>query len=87
MIGLNMNSFSLSEATLNLDDLINQISETNQPMVIKGNTNEVVLISQKNWSAIQETLYLSSIPGYIDDIQESINSPREEWVNAKDLGL
>lgn len=87
MISLNMNSFSLSEATLNLDNLINQISETNQPMVIKGNTNEVVLISQKNWSAIQETLYLSSIPGYIDDIQESINSPREEWVHAKDLGL
>jgi PHD/YefM family antitoxin component YafN of YafNO toxin-antitoxin module len=82
-----MDSLSLSEATLNLDSLINKISETNQPMIIKGTKNEVIVISQKNWSAIQETIYLNSIPGYIDSIKESIDSPREEWVNAKELGL
>ena len=45
------------------------------------------MISVEDWSAIQETIYLNSISGYVDSIQEAIESPREEWVNAKDLGL
>jgi prevent-host-death family protein len=82
-----MDSLSLSEATQNLDNLINQISETNRPVIIKGNKNEVVVISQKDWSAIQETIYLNSIPGYVDSIKEVIKSPKNEWVSAEELGL
>ena len=82
-----MDSLSLSEVTPNLDNLIDQITETHQPMIIKGTQNDVVMISKEDWSAIQETIYLNSIPGYIDSINEAINSSREEWVNAKELGL
>jgi antitoxin YefM len=82
-----MNSLSLTEASQNLDNLINQITENHQPVMIKGSQNDVIVVSKEDWSAIQETIYLNSIPGYIDSIYESINSPREEWVNAQDLGL
>ncbi len=82
-----MDSLSLSEVTPNLDNLIDQITETHQPMMIKGTQNDVVMISKEDWAAIQETIYLNSIPGYIDSINEAINSSREEWVNAKELGL
>ncbi len=82
-----MNNLSLPEVTKNLDQLIDQISETRQPITVKGTKNEVVMISAEDWSAIQETIYLNSISGYVDSIQQAIESPREEWVNAKDLGL
>ncbi len=82
-----MDYLSLPEATSNLDNLIDRITETHEPMMIKGTQNDVVLISKEDWSAIQETIYLNSIPGYIDSINEAIESSREEWVNAKELGL
>lgn len=82
-----MNNLSLLEVTTNLDQLIDQITETYQPITVKGTKNEVVIISNEDWSAIQETIYLNSISGYVDSIQEVIESPREEWINAKDLGL
>ncbi len=82
-----MNNLSLLEVTTNLDQLIDQITETHQPITVKGTKNEVVIISSEDWSAIQETIYLNSISGYVDSIQEVIESPREEWINAKDLGL
>ena len=82
-----MDSLSLPEATQNLDNLINQITETHKPVMIKGTQNDVIIVSKEDWSAIQETIYLNSIPGYIDSIQETIDSPREEWTDAKDLGL
>lgn len=82
-----MESLSLPEATQNLDTLINHITETHEPVMIEGTQNKVIMISTEDWSAIQETIYLNSIPGYVDSINEMINSPREEWVKAKELGL
>ncbi|MDJ0601226.1 MAG: type II toxin-antitoxin system Phd/YefM family antitoxin [Crocosphaera sp.] len=82
-----MDSLSIPEVTQNLDHLINQITETHQPVIIKGTENDVVMLSKEDWSAIQESIYLNSIPGYIDSINEAIDSPREEWINAKELGL
>ena len=82
-----MDSLSLPEVTPNLDNLIDQITQTHQPIMIKGTQNEVIMIAKEDWAAIQETIYLNSIPGYVDSINEAINSSREEWVNAKELGL
>ena len=82
-----MDSLSIPEVTKNFDNLINQITETHQPVIIKGTENDVVMLSKEDWAAIQETICLNSIPGYIDSINEAIDSPREEWINAKELGL
>ncbi len=82
-----MDSLSLPEVTPNLDNLIDQITQTHEPIMIKGTQNEAIMISKEDWAAIQETIYLNSIPGYVDSINEAINSSREEWVNAKELGL
>lgn len=82
-----MYSLSLPFASQNLNDLINHITETNEPIKIKGSENEVIMISKEDWTAIQETIYLNSIPGYVDSLKEVINSPKKEWINAKELGL
>lgn len=36
------------------------------------------LISEEKWLAIQETLYLLSIPGMSESIQEGLQTPIEE---------
>ena len=87
MTNRTMDSLLLSDATQNLDHLINTITENHQPVIIKGTQNDAIVIAKEDWLAIQETLYLNSIPGYIDSIQETLHSPKEEWVNAKELGL
>ena len=82
-----MNSLSLPEVSDHLDDLIDQVTETHEPIMIKGTQNDVIMISKQDWSAIQETIYLNSIPGYVESINEAIESSRDEWVNATDLLL
>jgi len=37
-----------------------------------------VLISEEDWEAIQETLYLLSVPGMRESIREGMNTPVEE---------
>ena len=56
-------------------------------MLIKGTENDVVMISKEDWAAIEETIYLNSIYGYVDSLNEVMSSPRNEWVSAQDLGL
>jgi antitoxin YefM len=75
-----MDYLLLPEATQNLDQLIDQITENHQPIMIKGSQNDVIMISKEDWSAIEETIYLNSIPGYVESINEVIESSRSEWV-------
>jgi antitoxin YefM len=75
-----MDYLLLPEATKNLDQLIDKITENHQPVMIKGSQNDVIMISKEDWSAIEETIYLNSIPGYVESINEVIESSRSEWV-------
>jgi PHD/YefM family antitoxin component YafN of YafNO toxin-antitoxin module len=43
--------------------------------LLKAETGNAVLISESEWNAIQETLYLSSIPNMIESIKEGGNTP------------
>ncbi len=45
------------------------------------------MISQEDWEAIQETLYLMSIPGMKESIIEGANTPIEECIFLEDLTL
>jgi len=37
-----------------------------------------VLISEEDWNAIQETLFLLSVPGMRESIREGMDTPVEE---------
>jgi len=50
-------------ARTNLDNLIDQTKDYHEPIIIFGKRNNAVLISEDDWNAIQETLYLRSILG------------------------
>jgi prevent-host-death family protein len=65
--------------------LIDQTAEDHQPIVITGKRKNAVLVSQEDWNSLQETLYLTSIPGMVESIKEGMKVPLEECIELKDL--
>lgn len=73
-----MSSITATEARANLYRLIDEAAESHQPLLITGKRNKAVLISEEDWEAIQETLFLLSIPGMRESIREGLEAPLEQ---------
>ena len=67
-----------SKARAGLSRLIDQTAESHQPVIISGIRSNAVLVSEEDWSAIQETLYLLAIPGMRQSIQDAMTEPLAE---------
>lgn len=70
-----MTDLTASEARANLYRLLDEAAETHKPIRISGKRNSGVLVSERDWDAIQETLYLLSIPGMRDSIRKGMKTP------------
>jgi len=73
-----MTAITASEARANLYRLIDEAASSHQPLLITGKRNKAVLVSEEDWEAIQETLYLLSIPGMRESIREGMETPVDE---------
>lgn len=73
-----MSNFSVSEAQNQLQQLIDLVVQSHQPIVIKGEHSNAILLSEEDWSAIQETLYLLSVPGMRESIKTGLATPIQE---------
>ncbi|MBH2018057.1 type II toxin-antitoxin system Phd/YefM family antitoxin [Polaromonas sp.] len=80
-----MNIVTASEARANLYRLIDESAASHNPVIIKGKRNTAVLISAEDWASIQETLFLTSIPGMRESILEAMKAPRSEFVPESEL--
>ncbi len=79
-----MTAISASEARANLYRLIDETASTHQPLTISGKRNKAVLIAEEDWQAIQETLFLLSVPGMRESIREGMEAPVEECAEELD---
>lgn len=79
-----MTKLTASEARANLYRLIDQTAESHQPIHIAGKRTNAVLLSAEDWQAIQETLYLLSVPGMRESIKEGMAEPLSESAKALD---
>lgn len=79
-----MTTLTASEARANLYRLIDQAAESHQPIHIAGKRSSAVLLSAEDWQAIQETLYLLSVPGMRESIKQGMAEPLEDSANALD---
>ncbi len=73
-----MESRTASEARANLYRLIDETADSHEPILITSRRNNAVLLSEEDWSAIQETLFLLSIPGMRESLREGRATPLEE---------
>jgi antitoxin YefM len=69
---------SVTEAQQQLQGLIDSVSQSHQPIVIAGESSNAVLLSETDWTSIQETLYLLSIPGMRESIRAGLATPLTE---------
>ena len=70
---------SASQARADIYNIMDETAQTHEPILITGKRNNVVMLSQEDWNAIEETLYLNSIPNMVSSIQESMNAPDSEY--------
>ncbi|MDP1606134.1 MAG: type II toxin-antitoxin system Phd/YefM family antitoxin [Rhodocyclaceae bacterium] len=70
-----MNTLTASAARANLYRLIDQAVESHEPIIISGKRSSAVLLSAEDWSAIQETLYLLTVPGMRESIKAGMAEP------------
>lgn len=72
-----MTTLTATEARRQLYTLLDNVSDSHEPIQITGKRNSAVLISEADWKAVQETLYLSSIPGMNESIKAGMAEPIE----------
>ena len=78
-----MSTINITNARANLFQLVSDVNVGFNPITIVNNKGKnAVLISEDEWKNIEETLYLSSIPGYVDDINKI--REKENWNDAKE---
>ena len=73
-----MKTITVTKARSNLFQLIDDTAKIHEPIQITGKRTNAVLISKDDWDAIQETLYLLSIPDMRETIREGLETPVEE---------
>lgn len=73
-----MKSYTVTQARKDIYQLVANVEKTHEPIQIVGKNNNAILISERDWDGIQETLYLMSIPGMTESILEGMNAPLEE---------
>jgi antitoxin YefM len=78
-----MHTLTASEARAKLYRLIDEATESHEPIFISGKRSNAVLISEEDWSAIQETLFLLAVPGMRESIKAGMAEPLAN--SAKEL--
>ena len=69
-----MTTFNATEARSKLYALIDEATDTHQPIVITGKKGNAVLLAEEDWKAINETLHLLSIPGMRESIRDGMKT-------------
>jgi prevent-host-death family protein len=76
--GLFMKTLTATKAREKLYNLLDETAESHEPVQITGKRANGILISEDDWRAIQETLFLISIPGMRESIREGMDAPIDE---------
>ena len=64
--------------------ILDTVIEHGESISIATDKGAAILIGQEEWSGLLETLYLQSIPGMIESIEEARNTPARE--RLEDIG-
>ncbi|MGN0457288.1 MAG: type II toxin-antitoxin system Phd/YefM family antitoxin [Acutalibacteraceae bacterium] len=84
-----MNAINATNARKNLYQLIADVNNNSTPITITNSRGKnAVLLSEDDWNALQETIYLNSVPGMAESIiaadeepleERTVFNPEEEW--------
>jgi len=80
-----MKTISATLARSDLYRVIDSALQDHEPVQITGKRGNAVLVSEADWRAIQETLYLVSIPGMRKSIRDGMAVPIADCSKEVDL--
>lgn len=69
-----MSAINITNARKELYNLVEDVNLYSEPTLIVSKKGNAVLISESDWNAIQETIYLNSIPGMVESIKEGMDT-------------
>jgi antitoxin YefM len=78
-----MTTLTATDARKKLYSLLDDVADSHETVRITGKRNSAILIAEEDWRAIQETLYLNSIPGMRESIIKGLRTPVKKC--AKEL--
>ena len=74
-----MEIINITNARQNLYKLISDVNKGFNPInIVNSKGDDAVLISGNDWRDIEETIYLNSIPGYVDSVNEALNDDKSK---------
>ena len=74
-----MTAISATKARENLYQLISDVNASNSAITITNSRGKnAVILSEDDWNAVQETLYLMSVPGLTESIVEGGKTPIDD---------
>ena len=79
-----MTTMSATEARRQLYRLLDEVARSHEPVQITGKRGNAVLVSEDDWRAVQETLYLVSIPGMRESVLEGMATSADELEDELD---
>lgn len=80
-----MTLVTITQARADLYKIVDQVCHNHVPTLIKGKRNNAVIVGEEDWNAIQETLYVLSVPGLYESILEGQQEPLEEMAREVDV--
>ncbi len=81
-----MGSITATAARKDLYNLISRVNEDCAPVSITNSKGKgAVLIGEDEWAAIEETLYLTGIPGMCESLIAGMEEPAAECVDESAL--
>ena len=73
-----MRTITATQARIRIQQLVDGVAQSHEPVWITGSSSRAVLVSEENWRSIQETLCLLGIPGMAASIREGLATPIED---------
>lgn len=80
-----MSAINITNARKELYNLVEDVNLYSEPTLIVSKKGNAVLISESDWNAIRETIYLNSIPGIVESIKEGMDTAIEDCVPEEDV--
>ena len=70
-----MTALTVTQARKKLFSLVDEANTSHAPILIEGKRGGAVLVGEEDWAAIEETIFLTSIPGMRESIRKGLKTP------------
>ena len=75
---------SVDNAAAKLEELIEDVTTSRVPMIISCDDGNAVLLAERDWTAINETLHLLSVPGMCESIAQGMTRSIDDCASELD---